>query len=550
MPQPTVTFIGVSDPADNTNSEAVGAASWVSGDEIIILGGTEDQSFTMNTPTVTGLTGTGLTFSAKTGLPTTTANSCKGYGWRAIATGTGSGTITVPSTAIGRHVALAWKVDAGTSTGGSGTPAVATTTAKTVSLTRTGANSAVLTVLFDWSADTDVTVTSSPAGGTQRLAANIPPGIYTAFSFDWANEGAAGTTSYGVANASGTGTLTKIAVEIPGTAGGGTPTGSAITTAGASSAATGRRVGQRAPVTPAGAASVTVARRKSLGTAASSAAAASTAAGTAGPVETHSGAATSSSGSTSVASGRRVARSAPVSTAAAGALASGRRLSPSSHEEASPVPPFTTIVAGALTGAAASSQATGTASTTETHSGVALTAAGATSSATGRRKALSAPVSTAGAASVASGRRVSRATPVTTAAAGSATTARRISRGSCATTAAASSSASGTSSAVPTRNGAATTSGAAASAASGRRVSRGTCANTSAAASTVGWRRTSRGACLTSAGAASAAVGGLPGAVTLRYHPLPSGTARAARSGAASTSRAGTASRPRTGAAS
>src|SRR5690242_12218151 len=131
---------------------------------------TEDQAVTLATPTVTGGTGTGLTFSALVGSPTSTASSCKGYGWRATAAGTGSGTLrtsVVSSDQAGGMIAL--KAAAGTL----GTVSALTTltnTAKTVSVTRGGPNSVVAFAAGDWSANTDVTVDPSPAGGTQRVA--------------------------------------------------------------------------------------------------------------------------------------------------------------------------------------------------------------------------------------------------------------------------------------------------------------------------------------------------------------------------------------------
>lgn len=205
MAAPTVAYIGNSAPTD-TGSETIASSSWVTGNTILVLGMTEDQGTSLGTPAATG-----LSFNALSGLPTTTGSSCKGYGWSAVAASDGTSTIT--ATGSFRQVIAAWRISG---SDGLGTPVKLTDTAKVVSLTRGQANSCIACIIGDWSADTDVTVTSDPSGGTVRSAAQAGS-YYTEFIVDWPDQGSTGSTNYGVAGASGTGTLTKIAVEILGT---------------------------------------------------------------------------------------------------------------------------------------------------------------------------------------------------------------------------------------------------------------------------------------------------------------------------------------------
>lgn len=189
------------------SSEATSAAlAWnANGNRIVVLGATEDNGETINTPTATG-----LTFSALSGLPTTTGSSCKGYGWSATASGSGSSVISATtSIGIGAGIA-AWSFE---STDGVGTPVVNVGTGLTVSVT-VPEGATVLMILADWNATTDTTVTASPSGANIREAANVS-GRATFLALEWPNQ-AAGTRTYGVTNWTGTGTVTKVAVCVLG----------------------------------------------------------------------------------------------------------------------------------------------------------------------------------------------------------------------------------------------------------------------------------------------------------------------------------------------
>lgn len=194
-------------------SEVTATVTWSAGDLIIVVGATENETETLNLPTATGLTFSAVQASAGT------EDTCNIYVWKATAAGSGSGAIT--STIGGGTVArgIAAFVYSG-SDGTGATGSIDKSAAKVVSLIRASDNSAALVVMGDWNAVGDVTVTASPAsGGTQRVAANVP-GAADFFVFSWTDQGAAGTTSYGIASHTGTVQMTGIALEIKGAAGG------------------------------------------------------------------------------------------------------------------------------------------------------------------------------------------------------------------------------------------------------------------------------------------------------------------------------------------
>lgn len=213
---PTVSAYQQSNWADTGEPDVTPSLSWSSGDLIICLGSTEDNTLVLlNTPTATG-----LTFSALAGFPTNTASHVKLYAWSATAGGTSSGAITATrgdSQAGGRGIACF----AFTGSDGIGTIAiqVANGSTTTQSLARGFDNSAVIQVMADWSATTDVTVSWTPAGFTQRVAQNVS-GAATFFVGSWTDQGAAGTTSYGFSAGAGT-NYSVATIEVKGAAGGG-----------------------------------------------------------------------------------------------------------------------------------------------------------------------------------------------------------------------------------------------------------------------------------------------------------------------------------------
>lgn len=204
------TLIGTSGSTwnDTAVNETTGSLSWQTGDIVIVIGMTEDNTnTTLATPTATG-----LTFSAISGFPTNTSNTCKGYAWTATAGSNGSGAIT--SVITGNMAGIQAYVFRGSD--GIGNTAKSTADQNlTINLQRNYDTSLVVWAAGDWGATNDTTVSSDPVGGNQRQAAWIS-GRATLFAFDWGDQGAAGTTSYGISGFSPGNIFTKIALEVQG----------------------------------------------------------------------------------------------------------------------------------------------------------------------------------------------------------------------------------------------------------------------------------------------------------------------------------------------
>lgn len=211
MPEPTLAY-HESNWGDTAASETSASITWADGDTVVVLGITEDNSVTMGTPTVTG-----LTFTALAGSPTNGASSCKAYGWKATAVGSGSGAVTSALTGGDNAGISVWVCSASAGVGNlSIASGLGATT--TQSLIRAGVDSAVIQAWGDWSAINDVAVTltpTTPVVGTQREATFIS-GAATFFVADWGDQDAAGTTSYGFTDHAGGAAMSAITVEILG----------------------------------------------------------------------------------------------------------------------------------------------------------------------------------------------------------------------------------------------------------------------------------------------------------------------------------------------
>lgn len=220
MTAPTLTSqVGSTWTDFTTPPEVTGTLTWNAGDRILVIGFTEDQQYTLATPTATGLTFTDL------GTSLTTASSCWAHAWQATAGSSGSGTVSaadllggVTNAMRGIH-ALAF----GGCTGFTRTNGAAVDSTQTVSVTRTQANSFMVFLSADWSASGLGGLGWTPAGQTQLQAAHVNPQA-TAFAGYWGDQGSTGTTSYGTSGLAGT-LYTKFAVEVLGTSSGATPAG-------------------------------------------------------------------------------------------------------------------------------------------------------------------------------------------------------------------------------------------------------------------------------------------------------------------------------------
>jgi hypothetical protein len=197
---------------DTAANEVTGSATWQSGDLIVVIGGTENGSQTLGTPTATG-----LAFSLVTSSGVGSSSNSTAYLWSATAGSNGSGTITsTGTTAMHGITVFVYRSSLGLGNNNS----ISASSATTISLNHASANSEVLSFLSDWNATNDTVVTPSPsAGGTQRVADTIQgPPLATMFVDEWTDQGSAGTTSYGITNFTGTPKMNGIAVEVKGTA--------------------------------------------------------------------------------------------------------------------------------------------------------------------------------------------------------------------------------------------------------------------------------------------------------------------------------------------
>lgn len=211
---PTISAFQSTNWADlSSAAETTASISWASGDLILVVGGTESGSWTLTTPTATG-----LSFSLVTSVGTGDGSNATAYLWSATAGSAGSSTVSSNGVEAG-SVARGIAAYVFTGTGGLGNNAtIVGSSSKTINLNRGTANSAVVNIMSDWQAISDTTVTSSPVGGTVRVAQESPAHA-TFFVTDWGDQGASGTTSYGIGDHTGTVDMSGIAVEVKGLAG-------------------------------------------------------------------------------------------------------------------------------------------------------------------------------------------------------------------------------------------------------------------------------------------------------------------------------------------
>lgn len=200
-------------------TEVTGTLTWNAGDRILVLGVTEDNPVTLNTPTATG-----LTFAA-IGSALTGSSNAWAHAWEATAAGSGSQAV---SSTVGGGSAMRgiWASAWGNCNGFVRTNSSVGTATDTVSVTRTQANSCIAYVGADWNAVGNTSPGWSPAGFTeiQSLAhANV-----SAFAAHWGDQGGAGTTAYGPAALTGTRKWVHIGIEVLEAAAAATPYRQAI----------------------------------------------------------------------------------------------------------------------------------------------------------------------------------------------------------------------------------------------------------------------------------------------------------------------------------
>jgi hypothetical protein len=183
------------------------SATWQAGDYILVVGGTEGNSVTFATPTATGLT------FALIGTASGSSQTSE-YMWSALAASGGSGAVTALRDDATSFVAASCGLSVFVYRNciGFGTPAVLTSSPLTVvDLARTQAHSDVVAVFGDGPGD--LTVTPQPADGVQQLAVtNVGDADF--WIFTWADQTAAGTTSYGMTNHVVQVQMSALAVEV------------------------------------------------------------------------------------------------------------------------------------------------------------------------------------------------------------------------------------------------------------------------------------------------------------------------------------------------
>jgi len=223
MAEPTFVEYDESTYSDiGPTDELASASTWQTGDIVLVFGGhsTNDAANQLGTPTVTSGSGTGLTFSLLASVNNAAgSNDTQVFLWTATAAGNGSGAIqsVTSATANGLRSGISVLIYRGSD--GLGTPVTLDgSTAKTISVTRAQANSHVALMLADWAQVGDVTVTATPSGTVRHASAEAGQADFFVVTFG--DQGATGTTSYGITDHTGTVDMSGIAVEIKGTAGG------------------------------------------------------------------------------------------------------------------------------------------------------------------------------------------------------------------------------------------------------------------------------------------------------------------------------------------
>ena len=188
MTAPSLTSQTGSNWTDFTSgSEVTGTLSWGSGDRILVIAFTEDSATTVSTPTASGLTFVAL------GSPIAAASSCWVHAFEATAASPSSSAVTATAGTGGTAMRGIHALAFSGCTGFVRTDAATHNSTKTVSVTRTQANSFIATILADWSASGIAGLGWTPAGQTQLQAADLNPQA-TAFAAYWGDQGATGTT--------------------------------------------------------------------------------------------------------------------------------------------------------------------------------------------------------------------------------------------------------------------------------------------------------------------------------------------------------------------
>jgi hypothetical protein len=197
---------------DTGGSGNSGAISVTAGDLLVIVGGSEDASRTLGTPT-----GGGLTYTLRQSV--LVANYCAVYVWTAVCTATTS--VTVSITVGGSSGIKAWGFNVlrfrNASVGASSKTNIASG-APSLGLTTTRENSAVVFINSDWAAQDGASRTYRTTGvGTfTEQTYYRDPDRYATYNGYYANVGVAAAKTVGL-TAPGSQKYAIIAIEVQGT---------------------------------------------------------------------------------------------------------------------------------------------------------------------------------------------------------------------------------------------------------------------------------------------------------------------------------------------
>lgn len=220
MAEPTFVTYAESTFSDDGNiDETSGSFSWQAGDLVIVGGGISNNvtGNTLGTPTWSDATAFSLITSVNVNNDN---NDTVLYAWKAVATSSGTGTVaSVTATSASTLRSGIWVVVWRNHNNTGATNTIDGSSAKTISLTRTGTNSHVVVFMADWNQVGDVTVTATPTGTVRHASAQSGQADF--FCCTYGDQGSTGTTSYGITNHTGTVDMTGIVLEILGIAGGG-----------------------------------------------------------------------------------------------------------------------------------------------------------------------------------------------------------------------------------------------------------------------------------------------------------------------------------------
>lgn len=224
MAAPTLVAVSIAATATG-NSATSGSVSWQTSDVVVVKFGNAGAAIN-EVPSTPTTTGSGLTFTSQQSH--TSGSNCAAAVFTAVASANSSGTITAAASGTDGHQVVSVEVWRGS--GGVGNSAQGASSARTVNLTSTAADSAISWGVFDWGAAATVafspTATShtsaSPGPSASPVSAQVA-GQYTYYLGALDDQTATGTNAYGVGG-SGTGPFTIVAVEVTAGGGGGGPT--------------------------------------------------------------------------------------------------------------------------------------------------------------------------------------------------------------------------------------------------------------------------------------------------------------------------------------